>query len=109
MPSEFQHRPSVIEPLERRRLYSGGTGNTPAAPADGADVAPPAVVGVRILGTPLETTGVAVTYSEPLDVARAQQVGNYRISREHKGDDSGFFSNPFDDGAAGQQTIKLDA
>jgi hypothetical protein len=110
----------VIEPLERRRLFSGGTDDIPAAPllspaavsvaADGADVTPPTVIGVRILGTPRETTGVVVTFGESLDAVQAQRVGAYRISREHSGDDSGFFSTPFDDDSTGgQQSIKLDA
>jgi hypothetical protein len=119
MSSEFQCRLSVIEPLEQRRMLSGGTENTPTASlfspaaasvtADNADVTPPSVVGVRILGTSRETSAVMVTFSEPLDVARAQQVDNFKISRKQSNDDSGFFSNPFDDGKSeGRQTIKID-
>jgi hypothetical protein len=98
-------------------MFSGGTDDAPllapaavSVTADEADITPPTVVGVRILGTSRETAAVMVTFSEPLDVARAQQVGNYKISRKQSNDDSGFFSSPFgDDESEGRQTIKLDA
>jgi hypothetical protein len=84
---------SVVESLEGRRLFcaaphadSEAIDPTPLAAvvapaADGADVTPPTLVGVRIEGTPRETFAVVLTFSEPLDPVRAQRVSNYQIAR----------------------------
>jgi len=64
-----------VEPLESRRLLSGG----------------PVVTGVHIIGAPRAISGIVVTFNESLDPASAQDTQAYRFGRPipHSSDSSG--------------------
>ena len=57
---------AAVEPLEQRVHFADGT--------------PPTLETVRLLGpTPGQATGIALTFSEPLDSARATDVASYEV------------------------------
>ena len=66
---------TMIEALEHRRLFST------VVPLGGAatDVVPPTLQSVRLLGHWKAATGLALTFSEPLNPATASEVSSYRV------------------------------
>ena len=74
---------ATVELLEGRRLCDAGAADVPRAAADlASDVlgAPaPVLRAVRFIGAPAQATGLALTFSAPLDPSGATNVGAYEV------------------------------
>ncbi|HEX8914867.1 MAG TPA: hypothetical protein VF796_21115, partial [Humisphaera sp.] len=67
--------------MEARSLFAAVAPDGPVIAADPApvDTVPPRVVGIRVIGGPFSATGLAITFSEPVDPVRAADPDNYLI------------------------------
>ena len=73
----------LVERLEGRRLWNAGGADVPRAANDlSSDFPgdpPPVLQSVLFIGPPGQATGVALTFSEPLDPSGATNVGAYEV------------------------------
>ena len=68
-----------IEPLEYRRFHDGAAAEPLAEAAAAPDLERPTLDTVRVLGPWQAATGLALTFSEPMDPAAATDVTSYRV------------------------------